>query len=230
MEGTARSGTARAISSSSARARRRRARRLPLRSAAPASSSSKKRRSWAAPRRCRGRAPGFPPTITCWRKDWPIRRKRRCAICAPPRRRGGRRRRMRCGSPLPSTRRDAPIPRGPHAARLRLVHHPDLYVEAPGGRLHGRMVSPRLISRNLVGPWRDRIRSSTMPQIFTYGELVTGTAVGRPLRTLARMAPRCSIASSRAASAWATPSSSGSSKAVSIMAARSSPRRRPNGC
>ena len=70
-----------------------------------------------------------------------------------------------------------------------LVHHPDLYVEAPGGRLHGRMVSPRLISRNLVGPWRDRIRSSTMPQIFTYGELVTGTVVSRPLRTLARMAP-----------------------------------------
>jgi 3-oxosteroid 1-dehydrogenase len=70
-----------------------------------------------------------------------------------------------------------------------LVHHPDLYVEAPGGRLHGRMVSPRLISRNLVGPWRDRIRSSTMPQIFTYGELVTGTVVSRPLRTLTRMAP-----------------------------------------
>jgi 3-oxosteroid 1-dehydrogenase len=70
-----------------------------------------------------------------------------------------------------------------------LVHHPDLYVEAPGGRLHGRMVSPRLISRNLVGKWRDRIRSSTMPQIFTYGELVTGTVLSRPLRTLARMAP-----------------------------------------
>ena len=70
-----------------------------------------------------------------------------------------------------------------------LVRHPDLYVEAPGGRLHGRMVSPRLLSRNLVGIWRDRIRASTLPQIFTYGELVTGTVMSRPLRTLAGMAP-----------------------------------------
>jgi 3-oxosteroid 1-dehydrogenase len=38
--------------------------------------------------------------------------------------------------------------------RFELVHHPDLYVEAPGGRLTGRMVSPRPLSRNLLGPWR----------------------------------------------------------------------------
>jgi 3-oxosteroid 1-dehydrogenase len=73
--------------------------------------------------------------------------------------------------------------------RFELVHHPDLYVEAPGGKLNGRMVSPKPLSRNLVGPWRRRIRGSTLPQIFTYRELVIGTVLTRPIRTLLRMAP-----------------------------------------
>lgn len=73
--------------------------------------------------------------------------------------------------------------------RFELVHHPDPYVEAPGGRAMGRMVSPRPISRNILGPWRDRIRGSTLPQIFTYGELITGTVLSRPFRTILMMAP-----------------------------------------
>jgi 3-oxosteroid 1-dehydrogenase len=73
--------------------------------------------------------------------------------------------------------------------RFELVHHPDLYSEAPGGKFRGRMVSPLPISRNLVGAWRNRIRSSTLPQIFTYREMVIGTVLSRPVRTLARMAP-----------------------------------------
>jgi 3-oxosteroid 1-dehydrogenase len=72
---------------------------------------------------------------------------------------------------------------------FELVHHPDLYVEAPGGKLTGRMVSPRAISRNLLGPWRDRIRSSTAPQIFTYRELVVGTVISKPVATVSRMLP-----------------------------------------
>jgi 3-oxosteroid 1-dehydrogenase len=73
--------------------------------------------------------------------------------------------------------------------QFELVHHPDLYSEAPGGRFRGRMVSPRLISRNILGAWRNRIRSSTLPQIFTYREMVIGTVLSRPVRTLSRMAP-----------------------------------------
>jgi len=73
--------------------------------------------------------------------------------------------------------------------RFELVHHPDLYVEAPGGRLSGRMVSPRALSRRLAGPWRRRIRGSTLPQIFTYRELVVGTVFTQPVRTALRMAP-----------------------------------------
>src|SRR5579875_3204837 len=74
--------------------------------------------------------------------------------------------------------------------RFELVHHPDLYVEAPGGKFTGRMVSPLPLSRNLAGPWHKRIRRSTMPQIFTYRELITGTVVSQPVRTLLKWAPR----------------------------------------
>jgi 3-oxosteroid 1-dehydrogenase len=73
--------------------------------------------------------------------------------------------------------------------KFELVHHPDLYVEAPGGKLSGRMVSPLPISRNILGIWRDRIRGSTMPQVFTYRELVVGTILSRPIRSLLAMAP-----------------------------------------
>ena len=34
--------------------------------------------------------------------------------------------------------------------RFELVDHPDFYVEAPGGKRFGRMVSPTLISRYLL--------------------------------------------------------------------------------
>ena len=73
--------------------------------------------------------------------------------------------------------------------RFELVHHPDLYVEAPGGKFSGRMVSPKPLSRNLVGRWRHRIRGSTLPQLFTYRELVIGPVLDRPLRTIAAMLP-----------------------------------------
>lgn len=70
-----------------------------------------------------------------------------------------------------------------------LVHHPDPYAEAPGGKAHGRMLSPRLISRNILGPWRDRIRPFTRGQLFTYSEMVVGPVLSRPVTTLLRMAP-----------------------------------------
>jgi 3-oxosteroid 1-dehydrogenase len=73
--------------------------------------------------------------------------------------------------------------------RFELVHHPDPYVEAPAGKLHGRMLSPRLISRNGLGPWRDRIRPFTRGQLFTYSEMVVGPVLSRPASTLLRLAP-----------------------------------------
>ncbi|MHB8730561.1 MAG: FAD-dependent oxidoreductase [bacterium] len=72
---------------------------------------------------------------------------------------------------------------------FELVHHPDPYAEAPGGRAHGRMLSPRPISRNILGSWRDRIRPFTVGQLFTYQEMVVGPVLSRPAGTLLRMAP-----------------------------------------
>jgi len=57
---------------------------------------------------------------------------------------------------------------------FELVNHPDFYVEAPGGKLHGRMVSPTLISRYILGRWWNRVRKSVKPQLFTYREMVNG--------------------------------------------------------
>ncbi|HLW48248.1 MAG TPA: FAD-dependent oxidoreductase [bacterium] len=72
---------------------------------------------------------------------------------------------------------------------FELVYHPDPYVEAPGGKVHGRMLSPRPISHNILGPWRDRIRPFTVRHLFTYREIVVGPVLSRPLATLLRMAP-----------------------------------------
>ena len=57
---------------------------------------------------------------------------------------------------------------------FELVNHPDFYVEAPGGKLFGRMVSPTLISRYILGRWWNKVRPSVKPQFFTYKEMVGG--------------------------------------------------------
>src|ERR1043165_5476901 len=57
---------------------------------------------------------------------------------------------------------------------FELVNHPDFYVEAPGGRLFGRMVSPTLISRYLLGRLWNKVRPSVKPQFFTYKEMIGG--------------------------------------------------------
>ena len=71
---------------------------------------------------------------------------------------------------------------------FELVNHPDFYVEAPGGRLHGRMVSPTLISRYILGRWWNRVRKSVKPQFFTYREMVDGV-LKDPWRSALRMGP-----------------------------------------
>src|SRR5205085_4170255 len=71
---------------------------------------------------------------------------------------------------------------------FELVNHPDFYVEAPGGKLHGRMVSPTLISRYILGRWWNRVRKSVKPQFFTYKEMVGGV-LKDPLRAVLKMGP-----------------------------------------
>ena len=68
--------------------------------------------------------------------------------------------------------------------RFRLIHHPDIFADAPGGREMGRMLVPSLIRLAVAGPWRRRIRRSTKPQIFDYDEIMTGDAMVHPVRTM----------------------------------------------
>jgi 3-oxosteroid 1-dehydrogenase len=73
--------------------------------------------------------------------------------------------------------------------RFELVNHPDFYVEAPGGKLFGRMVSPTLISRYRLGGWWHKVRPSVKPQFFTYKEMIGGI-LKDPWRAILRLGPR----------------------------------------
>jgi 3-oxosteroid 1-dehydrogenase len=74
--------------------------------------------------------------------------------------------------------------------RFELVHHPDLYAEAPGGRERGRMVSPKAIALAEAGPWARRIRGSTLPQLFTYREFLEGVKVSQSVPGFLKLLPR----------------------------------------
>jgi 3-oxosteroid 1-dehydrogenase len=70
---------------------------------------------------------------------------------------------------------------------FELVNGPDPFVEAPGGKSKGRMVSPKLVSRYRLGKWRNRVRKSVKPQYFTYKEM--GAITKRPFREVVRLSP-----------------------------------------
>jgi 3-oxosteroid 1-dehydrogenase len=54
----------------------------------------------------------------------------------------------------------------------------------------GRMVSPKPLSRRIVGQYANRIRRSTLPHIFSYRETVSYDPYHRPIRTALRLAPK----------------------------------------
>jgi 3-oxosteroid 1-dehydrogenase len=72
---------------------------------------------------------------------------------------------------------------------FELTREPDPIAEAPGGKAEGRMVSPRVLRRGVVGPFGRCLRRSTLPHVFTYRELIESGLGHAPLRTLARHAP-----------------------------------------
>jgi 3-oxosteroid 1-dehydrogenase len=74
--------------------------------------------------------------------------------------------------------------------RFRLIDHPDIYAELPGGKVMGRMLVPEMARLKTAGPWRRRIRKSVKPQIFDYDEIITGDAMIHPVRTVLRFWPR----------------------------------------
>ena len=78
--------------------------------------------------------------------------------------------------------------------RFRLTGEPDPYPDCPGSRPRGRMVSPLPLSRLKAKAFALKVRGSTLPEIFTYHEVLETDLYHRPLSTtlklLHRLIPR----------------------------------------
>src|SRR5262249_17345859 len=68
--------------------------------------------------------------------------------------------------------------------RFALVQEPDPQAEKPGGKRLGRMLSPRPLSRRLLGPLAPKLRRSTLPHRFTYQEGTSADPYGAPVRAV----------------------------------------------
>ncbi len=74
--------------------------------------------------------------------------------------------------------------------RFALTSEPDPMAERLGGKKHGRMVSPRPLSRRLLGPLSSKLRRSTLPHLFTYHEMIGFDVYHHPIRAAAKLGPR----------------------------------------
>lgn len=74
--------------------------------------------------------------------------------------------------------------------RFALVQEPDPQAEKPGGKRVGRMLSPRPLSRRLLGPLAPKLRRSTLPHRFTYQEMTGEDPYGHPIRAGFRLWPK----------------------------------------
>jgi 3-oxosteroid 1-dehydrogenase len=74
--------------------------------------------------------------------------------------------------------------------RYELLSEPDPKAESPGGKVRGRMLSPRPLSRRLLAGLAGKLRPSTMPQVFTYQELIIEDLYHAPLLTIVKLAPQ----------------------------------------
>jgi 3-oxosteroid 1-dehydrogenase len=74
--------------------------------------------------------------------------------------------------------------------RFEMTQEPDTKAELPGGRKVGRMVSPLALSRHAAGQYASAIRRSTLPHIFTYGELLKHDPYHAPIKTGLKLFPR----------------------------------------
>jgi 3-oxosteroid 1-dehydrogenase len=74
--------------------------------------------------------------------------------------------------------------------RFALSSEPDPIAERPGGKKLGRMVSPRPLSRRLLGPFSRKLRRSTLPHLFTYQEMIGLDPYHRPISAAVKLAPQ----------------------------------------
>ncbi|WP_321964796.1 FAD-binding protein [Paraburkholderia sp. J7] len=71
-----------------------------------------------------------------------------------------------------------------------LTEEPDVVPELKGGKQRGRMLSPKPLSKWIVGRYAGKIRTSTLPHLFTYQEVYDGDLYHSPVRAALRVLPR----------------------------------------
>jgi 3-oxosteroid 1-dehydrogenase len=74
--------------------------------------------------------------------------------------------------------------------RFNLNRDPDPYAEAVGGMVQGRNVSPAPIRIGTLGPWRDKVRASTVDMRINYEEVVDRFFFANPKQHMPRLLPR----------------------------------------
>lgn len=74
--------------------------------------------------------------------------------------------------------------------RFRLTNEPDPFPAVPGSRPKGRMLSPLPLSRLAAGRLAFCIRGSTLPEPFTYHDVLETDLYHRPLATTFQLLPR----------------------------------------
>ena len=74
--------------------------------------------------------------------------------------------------------------------KFGVTREPDPYAEAPGGKAHGRMVSPRPLSVFILGDWRHKLRGPQFTPWLNYEEVLDTNLYVMPKRWLLRLAPR----------------------------------------
>lgn len=74
--------------------------------------------------------------------------------------------------------------------RFSLTKEPDPMAEHEGGKQEGRMVSPKLLSRRIIGRYSRLLRPSTMPHFFTYNEMRSTGIYTRPVSAIVSMLPQ----------------------------------------
>ncbi len=67
--------------------------------------------------------------------------------------------------------------------RFEIIPEPDPFTELPGGKPQGRMLSPKPLSRRLLGTRKHQLRRSTLPHRFSYGDNFRHDLYHDPLRS-----------------------------------------------
>src|SRR5690606_18635519 len=74
--------------------------------------------------------------------------------------------------------------------RFRLTREPDLFPAVKGFRAEGRMLSPLPLSRLSAGRYAFTIRGSTLPELYTYHDVIETDLYHSPFSTTLSLLPR----------------------------------------